>query len=310
MRFGDLIEQLGRRRVIRAAVIYGAFVWVTLQVADVLAGEGIVPAHWVRWFIVAAATGLPFVLLGSWFLESPWRKRGRMAAAGDLFVIAAIAAGASLFAWQQWFAASGRIAIAVGSIEATDLREDTQFLANHLADRFAQLLDAEPGAALRLDGTLSRGGDALRLTMRLVGETGAVAWSQTFEEAVVDQAQLQAGVVDALAAAVPFTAARRSAALALIDACAYPSSAAAVIAIADETEPELLAPLVQENADNGLLLLAQAVGWFRARDAAPPPKKPVLHALAMQSLDDAARACPGYAPIDAVRVAYTQSANP
>ena len=306
MQIRVLIGQLSRRRVFRAAVIYAAFVWVALQAADVFAGEGIIPEQWVRWLILLAAIGFPLVLIGSWFLEGPWKARGRVAAAGDFFVILAITAGAAMFAWQQWFSTTSQMTIMIGEIEATDMQSETQFLADHLEERFALLLQADADADLRLEGTLSRGGDALRLTVRIVDRTGELRWSQTFAQALVDQAELQSEVIRSLVAEMPGLESRQDRALRLISACSYPADADAIIAIADNREPELLAAYIEVNADNGLLFLQQSLGWFAASQAAPPRRRPVLHALAVQSLDQAEMACPDYALIAELRVAYTQ----
>ena len=48
MRIAELVEQLKARRVIRAVIIYAAFVWALLQAADLFAGEDIIPEQWVR----------------------------------------------------------------------------------------------------------------------------------------------------------------------------------------------------------------------------------------------------------------------
>ena len=306
MRIAELVEQLKARRVIRAVVIYAALVWALLQAADLFAGEDIIPGQWVRWLILLAAIGLPLVLISSWFLEGPWKERGRVATAGDLFVIVAITAGAGMFAWQQWFSATAQMAIAIGEIEATDMQTETRFLADHLEERFSLLLGAESDADMRLEGTLSRGGDALRLTVRVVDTKGELRWSQTFEQALVDQAELQSEVVRSLAAELPGLKSRQDRALGLIEACAYPAHADAIIAIADQREPELLAVYIEENVDNGLLFLQQSLGWFAASQTAPPPRRPVLHALAVQSIDQAEAACPDFPLIGELRVAYTQ----
>jgi len=306
MRVAELFEQLKARRVIRAVVIYAAFVWALLQAADLFAGEGIIPEQWVRWLILLAAIGFPLVLISSWFLEGPWKERGRVATAGDLFVIVAITAGASMFAWQQWFNTNAQMTLAIGEIEATDMQTETRFLADHLEERLSLLLGAESEADMRLEGTLSRGGDALRLTVRVVDTNGDLHWSQTFEQALVDQAELQSEVVRAIAAALPGFESRQDRALRLIEACAYPAHTNAIIAIADQREPELLAVYIEENVDNGLLFLQQSLGWFAASQVAPPPRRPVLHALAVQSLDQAKAACPDFPPIDEMRVDYTQ----
>ncbi len=52
MQLSKFYEQLKRRRVIRAAVIYAALLWAILQVADLLAEAEIVSGSVVRWVIL------------------------------------------------------------------------------------------------------------------------------------------------------------------------------------------------------------------------------------------------------------------
>jgi hypothetical protein len=298
--------QLTQRRVFRAASMYLAAAWILLQVADTLAGDGIVPEHWVQALILMAAIGLPLVLVGSWFLEAPWKAGGRLATAGDIFIIVAITAGALLFARQQWFANTDAADVAVNRIEATDLQPATQQIADHLQDRFAELLDATDDADLRLSGTLARGGEVLRLTMRLSDASGALLWSETVEEALVDIGALQQRVVGSLARDVTSLQKRFTHTKYVLRACPYPASTDAILAIVSNDAPESLMPHIESNADNGLLFLEQSLRWYRGLDAAPTQERPVLYSLAMDSLDKAATACPDYRRIDDIRVAYTQ----
>jgi len=307
---GSVIDQLGKRRVFRATAIYAAAVWVVLQAADVFAGEGIISERLVLWLITASVVGLPLVLLGSWFIEAPWKARSRVATAGDFFLIAAICAGVLLLAWQQWGRPATPASVAIGHIEATDLQDDTKALAVHLERRFAELMDAQDDAGLRLAGTLARGGDRLRLTARLEDRNGGVVWSESFEQGMVDLGDLQLAVIDGLAEAEASLRPRRDAARSMIETCPYPGSAAAIVALVTADGPESLATHITANADNGLLLLEQSHGWFAAMQSAPLPEKPVLYALAKQSLDAAAAACPGYARIEAVRLTYTRLESP
>ena len=310
MRIGEFVRQLGQRRVFRAAAIYVAGIWVVLQVADVLAGDGIVPESWVQGLILLAAIGLPLVLIGSWFLEASWKARSRMATAGDLFIIAAFGVGAALFAWQQWVVGTAEFRVSVGNIEATDLQPATEDLADHLEYRLSELLDADEDADLLLTGTLARGGDVLRLTMTLTDSTGERLWSETYEEALVDIAALQLGFIKALAQEAASLRSRSDEAERLLDACAYPENAAAILALVGDDEPELLATHIKENTANGLLYLEQSLRWYAAVADAPPHQKSVLFALAMRSLDEAQAACPEYPRIDAARIAYNQLESP
>lgn len=309
MDFRGFVGQLLKRRVFRAASMYLAAAWILLQLADTLAGDGIIPDDWVQALILATTLGLPLVLIGSWFLEAPWKAGGRMATAGDIFLIAAIATGAGLFARQQWFANTESVDIAVERIEATDLQPATQRVADHLQDRFTELLDAPDDADLRLSGTLARGGDILRLTMRLGDANGALLWSDTFEEAVVDIGDLQLQLIASLADDMASLRKRRAHAESVLRACPYPASADAILALVDDDEPPSLEPYVEANADNGLLYLEQSLRWYEAVGTAPPPEKPILYSMAVDSLDKAAAACPAYGRIEDVRNAYTQLQN-
>ena len=58
--------------------------------------------------------------------------------------VVATALVAAVFAWQHWFASSGRPTVAVLPIEATDAREEIRDLADHLGKRFRLLLASRP----------------------------------------------------------------------------------------------------------------------------------------------------------------------
>jgi hypothetical protein len=250
--------------------------------------------------------GLPFVLLGSWFLEAPWKAGGRLGTVGDVFIIVAITVGVFLFARQQWFANIEPIDVAVDGIEATDLQNATQDIANHLQERFGELLDATDGADLRLSGTLARGGELLRLTMRLSDASGALLWSETFEEALVDIGELQQRFVGSLARDVASLQKHHAHMKHVLRACPYPAGTAAILALVADDAPDSLTPHIESHANNGLLYLEQSLRWYGAVGAAPPNEKPVLYSMAIDSLDKAAAACPDYARIDDIRTAYAQ----
>lgn len=79
MRMGEVFQQLQKRRVIRAAVIYVALLWVVLQAADVFAEADIISGGVVRWLIIAGVAGLPLALPGCrwcWRVAGFWRVPG------------------------------------------------------------------------------------------------------------------------------------------------------------------------------------------------------------------------------------------
>ena len=299
-----------QRSVFRAASMYLAAAWFLLQVADTLVGGGIIPDGSVQVLIFVGVIGFPLVLVGSWFLEAPWKAGGRMAAAGDIFIIGAIAVGALLFARQQWLENLPDVVIFVERIEATDLQPETQQLADHLQMRFVEFLGTSEPADLVLTGTLARGGEVLRLTMRLGDASGELLWSDTFEGALVDLGNLQLDFIAALAEEVASVRKHAATARKALDACPYPSSGAAILALAGDAEPELLAEHIATSPDNGYLYLEQSLRWYEAISEAPAHQKSVLYSLAMRGLEEAEAACPDYQRIAAVRHAYTQLESP
>jgi TolB-like protein len=336
MRLQDLYKQLRERRVIRASLIYLALVWAALQAADLFAGADIIREATVRWLIVAAVAGFPIVVLASWFLESPWRGRRGTAIAGDVVVIVAIGVAAALFAWQQWFGSFSRPTVAVLSIEATDTREETKDLADHLTRRFRTILAMRPevrvtesrsamhasltgldpaakaealGADYLLSGTLSRGEQRLRLSLQLYASGGERLWSDSFEGPVFLQAQLQEWVLDALWPQLPLAPGALEAAKEFVANCHYPDDDMAILTLARTARrgegPAL--PAMEATADNetGLLHLAQAQSYFDQLEALPSSQKPVIHQLAMRSLALAAASCPGHPHVELLRLINT-----
>lgn len=340
MPFKDFYAQLKQRRVIRAAIIYIALLWAILQVADLLADAQLITAVAVRWTIIVGVLGLPLTLFGSWFIESPWKARRWTAVAGDLLIIVAIAIAAFVFAWQQWFQTFARPVVAVLAIEATDTRDDTADLADHLTKRLRMLLatrlefkvietnssmhtalaakslaekTALLGAEFVLTGTLSRGGDDIRLSLQLYDHNGELLWGERFEDRLIDQAQLQSRLLTELWPILPSDAAALAATRKLVSDCDYPVDGDAILALARfahqaaGVEPQSLTDFILANEDKGLLLLEQARIQFAAIPELPPPRRPVAQQLAMQNLAEAAEQCPGYPEIGLLRLENTRT---
>ena len=301
MRMGEVFQQLQKRRVIRAAVIYVALLWVVLQAADVFAEADIISGGVVRWLIIAGVAGLPLVLAGSWFLESPWKQRRSMSVAGDILIIVAIAAAAFLFAWQQWFSSFTRPVVAILPIEATDTRDDTQLLAKHIAERLRMLLATRAeirvielsnshhvgldgrsaaskaktlNAGFLIAGALSRGGESLRLTLQLMDSDGVRLWGDVFAGRLVGMSQMQSAALSGVVAHLPVPGAALEELQEIIAACDYPADGSAIMAIVSTAD---LGVYLRSNADNGLLFLAQAKRLFAAVRTAPPPHEVSRH---------------------------------
>ncbi len=318
----SFLGKLKERRVIRTTLLYVALLWAALQVADLLAGADIVSERAVQWLILIGAVGLPIAIVGSWFLESPWRERRWTSVAGDLVIILAVVAAAGLFAWQQWFASFTRPTVAVMPFEATDLRDDTAALGTHLALRLRTVLATQPairvvetsssfdaqldglpiaekasrtGADLVVTGTLAQVDAFLRLSVQIFDNDGTVVQAAGFEERLRDQAQLQNRLLAGLWGSLPLPGADLEAARRVIATCAYPDNREAIIAIAavDAGDAEAdLTVFVEEHGDAGMLQIAYARKLFRDIEGATATRKPVIQQVAMQHLANAQRLCP------------------
>ena len=65
----SFLRELQRRNVIRVATVYAVGTWLVLQVGDVLAGILGLPDWTLRFLLMVALLGLPFVLVFSWVYE-------------------------------------------------------------------------------------------------------------------------------------------------------------------------------------------------------------------------------------------------
>ncbi len=63
------VSELRRRNVIRAAAFYAASAWLVVQVATQVFPFFDVPTWTVRWIVVAAVIGFPFLIAFAWFYE-------------------------------------------------------------------------------------------------------------------------------------------------------------------------------------------------------------------------------------------------
>jgi TolB-like protein len=275
----------------------------------------------VRWLILLGAVGLPLTLLGSWFLDTPWRQRKWLAVTGDLVIIVAIGLAAALFAWQQWFTSFMRPTIAVLNIEATDLRADSDDLATHLALRLRTALATRPevrvielassqhddltglavteraqrlGADYVLTGTIAQADSRVRLNVQLFDGSGELAHGGSFEDRLLDQAQLQNRVLAELWPHLPLPENGLGKIRELVAECDYPDDREALLAIfaVDNGQEARTEQFLEELGESGMLQLAQARSLFGEIASLPPPQRPVVQRVAMQHLANAAQLCP------------------
>jgi TolB-like protein len=251
-------------------------------------------------------------------------------------VVLAAALAAALFAWQQSSTSFARPTVAVLPIEATDAREDTRDLADHLTKRFRTILSVRPelrvtesrsamhhaltgldpgakgetlGADYLLAGTLSRGEQRLRLTLQLLGADGEQLWSDSFESPLLFQAQLQEWVLDALWPQLPLDPPALEAAKSLVADCHYPDDGMAILTLARTGRrgggPALLAMVATADIEAGLLNLAQAEFYFGQIKTLPSSQKTVIQKLAMRSLALASASCPGHPHVELLQLLNT-----
>lgn len=65
----EMLQELQRRNVIRAGIVYVVGAWLVVQIAEVLLGIFDAPNWFLQVLIIALALGLPAALVFSWFFE-------------------------------------------------------------------------------------------------------------------------------------------------------------------------------------------------------------------------------------------------
>ncbi len=140
-RLTDFFQQLSKRRVIRAGVLYAAGLWLILQVADLLAQAGMVSDDFVRWMILLGLIFFPVTLALTWFFEHPWHERPWLAMAGDIAMLLIISLAAGLLAHEQWTKSFTLPVVAVLNLEPTDAQPGTGNLAGPMpAGRWVKMI--------------------------------------------------------------------------------------------------------------------------------------------------------------------------
>lgn len=291
MKINRILAELKDRRVIRATLMYVALAWVAFQAADLLAGAELISERTVRWLIIISAVGFPIMLLGSWFLESPWRESKRLAVAGDIVIIIAIGIAAFLFAWQQWFVSFARPSLVVQALVATDTRDETQWLAERISRNLRTLLATRPelrvlemggasaNADYRVAGTLARRDSTVRATVQLFESGDDLLWSDSFEGQLTDEKSLLNRIQSELWSRLPLAK----------DAMMYANKLVAMCESLAERD----------------VLIARAQNKFDEMDALPPPRRPIAQQLAMQYLSEADAICPGWPDTELLRLDNT-----
>jgi hypothetical protein len=149
-----LISELKRRNVFRMAVLYIVTAWLVIQVVSALMDLGALPEWIGPWTLVVLAIGFPIAVAISWFFEvTPegvalekdvaegeplTRATGRRM---DFIVIAILAAGLMLFAYDKW-GPEGRIerSIAVLAFDNLGGGPDEEYFSDGIAEEILNRL--------------------------------------------------------------------------------------------------------------------------------------------------------------------------
>ena len=145
------------------------------------------------------------------------------------------------------------------------------------------------------------------ISLQLYTRTGVATWSDRFEDRLVDQSQLQAAVLDGLAANLPVDRSTFDEMKDIVANCDYPADGSSILALAraPDNDAGQLASSIAQSDEAGLLYIEQSKADFGQRDAAPMTQRPVLQQLAMQSLALAEEACPRHPDVERLQLINT-----
>lgn len=150
-----LLDELKRRKVVRAALVYGAAVFAVLQLADIVLEPLGLPAVWMKWLVWLALLGLPVMLVLAWFVDLPdsHRQANRWLSARTAVVVAVFTA-VGVAGWSvrsRWSEpdlspAPATDANVVAVLPFTALgAADSSYLSEAVAKLLSQALDGTAG---------------------------------------------------------------------------------------------------------------------------------------------------------------------
>ena len=260
-------SELKRRNVFRMAVLYVLAAWLVMQVAEVVIGLANLP-EWIGPMILGVlAVGFPIALVFSWFYEltpegvalekdvpegaSITHVTGRRM---DFVVIAILAAGLLLFAYDKWWVpAPADASIAVLPFKNLSADPEQEYFAEGIAEEILDVLARTPGltviasrssfqfkgenldikevgralgVALILEGSVRNENSTVRVGAQLIdAEAGTHLWSQSydreFEDVLALQNELSKAVVSAVSEHVRLTSISKPRAPSVEDPEAY-----------------------------------------------------------------------------------------
>lgn len=172
---------------------------------------------------------------------------------------------------------------------------------------------SDKAAALNADfllaGTVAQSSSRVRLNLQLFSGGGDLLYGETFEDRLLDQAQLQNRVIADLWSQLPLPENGLKDARKLIAECRYPDDHDALLAVTaiDKDNFDIdLTEFLASHPDSGMLSIANSKQLFAALAAAGPTRKPVLQPIAMQSLARVAELCAGASDPNILRLLHTK----
>jgi TolB-like protein/tetratricopeptide (TPR) repeat protein len=242
-----LVSELRRRNVFRMAALYAVASWLIMQVAEVVIALANLP-NWIGPATLALlAIGFPIALVVSWFYEltpeglalerdvDPGKSMSHIASRRiDFVVIAMLAAGLLLFAWDKWWQeAPTECTIAVLPFVNLSADKDNEYFSAGLTEELVNILAKVPDfrvfvgvdttqfnesgkgsgkipdelrASYFLKGSVRKSGDRLRITAQIVDAAdGLQLWSNSWDRTLTDVFRIQREIAEALVSSLRVT---------------------------------------------------------------------------------------------------------
>jgi len=218
-----LFSELRRRNVLRMAALYAVAAWAVAQGAEVIAGLINLPDWFGPTLLVLLAIGFPIALVFSWLFEitpeglsleknipkgqSITRTTGRRM---DFVIIAIMAAGLILFAWDKWWP-RGPVELSIAVLPLHNMGDDPSqdYFSDGLSDEIRNLLAhipllrviartssysfkdknvdiptiaAQLNSRYILEGSVRQHNGRVRIATQLIdAEDATTLWSQTYD---------------------------------------------------------------------------------------------------------------------------------
>jgi len=217
----SFVDELRRRHVVRAAIAHVIVAWLFVQIADVVLPYVGIVGQPVRWALVISVATFPVTVVLAWFFEHPWRRHATGRIVLDLFLIAAIAAGAGLWVTKNLpeeirnrtsiavlpFAHSGApgeqglsraLSYEIGSLLTKSKSIDVIGFQSSNSVELEGLGTAAVAGVLKvgnvLTGSVAASDQRMHIDLRLVDALGKVLWRTVIEDSFDNLFSVQARI--------------------------------------------------------------------------------------------------------------------